>query len=186
MKYCGDIPDTCLYPENDSGSVTVFTNGFCTNNGLPNAKAGSGIYVAEMIAVEQVAQLFGPSDITINSDFRFIVDSLTKNLKKWEDIEFIRVKNADVIQKTAAELRAWKAKMAFKWVKGHAGIEGNEEANRLADKGRAKPTPDQINLRILDNLQVPGTKFAALTQSLAYSAIKSQKENTPKSEIASK
>ncbi|KAL0566859.1 hypothetical protein V5O48_015140, partial [Marasmius crinis-equi] len=97
---------------------------------------------------------------------------------KWEDKGFIGIKNAHIIRITAARLRARKAKTSFEWVKGHAGIEGNEEADELANAGRQKTAPDLIDMTVPPELHLSGAKLNALTQSLATRAIKESKSTT--------
>ncbi|KAL0059957.1 hypothetical protein AAF712_013253 [Marasmius tenuissimus] len=203
---CNDIPDTRLYPDNDTPTLHVYTDGSCTHNGLPKAKAGSGIFVGdndprnraikipqelgpsnqvgEIIAVKEVARELGPDDIVVYSDSKFVVDGLSKHIKKWEDRGYIGTANTPHIQSTIAALRRRKAKTAFKWFKGHAGIEGNERADKLADEGRQKSNPDPIDMSIPPEFRVPGAKLKEITQSLAYKGIRLKKQTSKREQEA--
>jgi ribonuclease HI len=68
-------------------------------------------------------------------------------------------RNDDLIKTTVARLRERKAQTYLGWVKGHAGDEGNEAADRLADRGRFKPSPDMIDMTIREDLVLLGQNF---------------------------
>ena len=70
-------------------------------------------------------------------------------------------------------MRNRAAPTAFKWVKGHDGVKGNEQCDRLAKAGAALPIPDVLNLDIPDNFNVQGAKLSELTQTTAYRGIRS-------------
>ena len=48
-------------------------------------------------------------------------------------------------------------------VKGHAGVERNEEADRLANIGACKEMQDKIDMDILQDYDLPGIKLAKIT-----------------------
>jgi len=71
------------------------------------------------------------SFVTIYSDSKYVVDAVEKGwLFSWEKKNFKKKKNIDL----------WKRflqiypnhKVSFKWVKGHAGILGNERCDEMA------------------------------------------------------
>jgi len=62
-------------------------------------------------------------------------------------------------------------------VKGHDGVEGNEECDRLAKEGAANPIKSNLDMNIPNNFNVQGAKVAALTQSLAYKGIMKKKQS---------
>ncbi len=68
----------------------------------------------------------------------------------------------------------------FKWVKGHNGHAGNEEADVLAGIGAAKTSCDDLNLTIPRRYRLTGAKLQALTQKLAYRAIRNRADTQTK------
>ncbi|KAJ7145423.1 hypothetical protein C8R43DRAFT_837517, partial [Mycena crocata] len=66
--------------------------------------------------------------------------------------------------------RKWSTK--FWWVKSHEGHHQNERADEIVDVGAKKVDTDEIDLTIPPTLNVTRAKLAAMTQSLAYKAIR--------------
>lgn len=59
----------------------------------------------------------------------------------------------------------------FKWVKGHSGIKGNEEADHLAGKGAEEPSVEDLTLDIPNKWNLTGAKLGTLMQALTYQDI---------------
>ncbi|KAJ3808271.1 ribonuclease H-like domain-containing protein, partial [Lentinula aff. lateritia] len=114
-------------------------------------------------------------ELIIHSDSKTCIQGLTKNLRKWEDSGYADIKNAKEIRATVANARQRKATTTLHWVKGHSGIDGNEKADELADKGRDKETPDDIVLEVERELRVSGARLQYVTQSLAQKLIRHKK-----------
>jgi len=69
--------------------------------------------------------------VTIYSDSKYVVDSVEKGwLFNWEKKDFKKKKNVDLWKRFLIIYP--KHKVSFKWVKGHAGIPGNERCDELA------------------------------------------------------
>ena len=130
--------------------VTVYTDGGASGNPGPGGygvvllsgkhrKEMSGGFrlttnnrmelLAVIIALETLK--FDGTDVTIYSDSKYVVDAVTKGwVFGWEKKGFAKKKNPDLWKRF---LKIYpKHKVEFVWVKGHAGHELNEVADRLA------------------------------------------------------
>ena len=130
--------------------VTVYTDGGASGNPGPGGygivllsgehrKEMSGGFrlttnnrmelLAVIIALETLK--FGGTDVTIYSDSKYVVEAITKGwVFGWEKKGFAKKKNPDLWKRF---LKIYpKHKVEFVWVKGHAGNELNEVADRLA------------------------------------------------------
>jgi ribonuclease HI/exonuclease III len=183
-----------------SHHITMFTDGGCTANGKRNAACGSGIWVAEDHPLNSALRIPGPrqsnqigeliativalqkaddfAPVTIVSDSLYVIEGATKHLTTWEDEGFIDTDNSTEWRALAYQLRKRSATTSFKWQKGHAGDEGNEEADKRATEGLGKPVPDQIDLEVPSGWNVPGAKLQAMTQRLAYKAVRRRNTRT--------
>uniref|UniRef100_A0A2R5LAB8 Ribonuclease H1 n=1 Tax=Ornithodoros turicata TaxID=34597 RepID=A0A2R5LAB8_9ACAR len=154
--------------DDDEDMLHVYTDGACSNNGTSGiARAGIGVYwgpnnpmnVSERLpgrqtnnraeihaavrACEQVHSL-GCKNVTIYTDSAFLINSMTKWMdgwikRNWRLSDGQAVKNKEDFQdllKAAEGLR-------IKWVhvRGHCGIDGNVEADRLAVAALNQPLP---------------------------------------------
>jgi hypothetical protein len=101
-------------------------------------------------------------------------------MEEWENRGWIGIKNATYFKKAIALLRQRTAPTYLLWTKGHSGVEGNEESDRLAKEGARKPHADVLDLTTPDEMNLQGAKLASLTQSLAYRGIQKTKTKTPR------
>ncbi|KAI0302476.1 ribonuclease H-like protein, partial [Russula brevipes] len=181
--------------------ITVYTDGACLDNGKANARCGSGIWfgkndprntairipgpeqsnqvgeITGIIVAASKTPLFQPLEIV--SDSRYAIDGLTTHLNNWEDKGWIDIKNAAYFKKATYLLRKRTATTTLRWVKGHNGIGGNEESDRLADEGARKEQADALDLEIPKEFNMQGAKVIKLTQATAYKGIRRHPLNQP-------
>ena len=177
--------------------TTVFTDGACYNNGKQNARCGGGIWfgphdhrnqsirvpgkdqsnqVGELAATILAIQVVPPFvPLEIMTDSTYVINGLTIHLPWWEDLGWINIKNTSFFKKAAHLLKYRTATTHFKWVKGHNGNQGNEESDALAKKGAEKEIPDELDLTILVEFDIQGTKMSTITQAIAYQGIMTRK-----------
>jgi len=147
--------------QSKNASVTIYTDGACSGNPGPGgwgALLQSGarekeIYGGEALTTNNRMELMaaikaleamrpgysGP--ITLWTDSIYVKDGITKWIIGWKKRGW---KKAD--KKPVVNMDLWKQldalnsdrNVEWKWVKGHAGIEGNERADELARRGIPK------------------------------------------------
>lgn len=182
--------------------VTVATDGSCEQNGEADARAGAGVFWAtndgrnrairvpeELEQTNQVGEAVATllastalderTPLMQETDSKTVLHALTRNRAKQERTGYILQDSDDlsrVTQAAIAALRARRAHTAFRWVKGHSGHEGNEGADKLASEGASKPAGDGVNLDVPHALVVSGASLSAMTQRIAYRAIRKLKD----------
>ena len=181
-------------PEED---VTVYTDGSCLENGTDEARSGSGVWygpnhannvslripgvnqsnqVAELAAVLYAVKETAPfATLHINSDSKYVVEGLTKNLTTWEKMGWIGIANKDFFKATTSHLRQRGAATFLRWVKGHSGDLGNEEADQLALEGATKTAFNIIDLSVDGKFNLTGAQLSYMSQALAYKGIRELK-----------
>jgi len=182
-------------------SIIVATDGSALETGTTTARAGAGIFynegnpknislwlpltlpqtnqAAEVTAIKAaVEDNNGIPNLYIESDSKYAINALTKNLTKHEDQGYIEMSNMRIIQATTAALRKRKGKTLLRWVKGHSGHERNEGADQLANLSAQKDHPEEFDLTIQPAYHITGAKLSKMTQSLAYKGIRQKKLQT--------
>ena len=133
-----------------SAKITVYTDGSALGNPGPG---GYGIVLQSGKHRKELAQGFelttnnrmelmavivalealngGGADVTIYSDSKYVVDAVQKKwVFGWEKKGFKKKKNPDLWKRF---LKIYpKHQVKFVWVKGHAGLPGNERCDQLA------------------------------------------------------
>jgi len=179
--------------------IEIYTDGSCTKNGMMNAQCGAGVWIsdnnkdnkaisiidgiktnqrAELIAIIEAIKIAGNRDVTIFTDSMTCIENIVDNIPQWEDKDWIDVKNSEDWKALVFLLRKKAGTTEFQWIKGHSGIEGNEKADRLADKGRTAELKYQ-QIEVPENFQITGARLQTLTQAQAYKLILRQKRITP-------
>ncbi len=100
----------------------------------------------ELTAVlEALKALKEPCRVKLYSDSAYVVNAMTKGwVQKWIKKGWKKVKNPDLWQQLVEV--AEKHQVQFIWVKGHAGIPGNERCDQLAVEASKLPDlpPDLV------------------------------------------
>lgn len=75
-------------------------------------------------------------EIVVVTDSQYVVKGMSEWINNWKRKNWRSVKNVDLWQQL--DLLSKKHSVTWQWVKGHAGHEENEEADRLANEGLRK------------------------------------------------
>ncbi|KAI9570156.1 ribonuclease H-like domain-containing protein [Boletus coccyginus] len=156
-------------PEDENDCDIVYCDGACKGNGQPGSVAGIGVWWghgdlrnifercpgtqtnnrAELIAIVRILEMTPPLKrrLLIKTDSNYSIQCVTSWIFHWMRNGFLAadgkpVKNRALIKYLAALLdarRKTSQTVEFKHVRGHAGIEGNEAADQLANLGATKP-----------------------------------------------
>ncbi len=133
--------------------VEIFTDGACKGNPGPGGwgavlrmgatekelsggeKLTTNNRMEMMAVVQALTALKRPCAVTLSTDSRYVMDGLTKWIHGWQKngwktADKKPVKNADLWQDLLAAAKPHK--IAWQWVKGHAGHPENERADKLA------------------------------------------------------
>ena len=89
-------------------------------------------------AIEALNALRGSRDVVLHTDSKYVMQGITQWLDNWKARGWKTaakkpVKNQDLWQ--ALDAATEPHEITWKWVKGHDGDPGNEEADRLANLG---------------------------------------------------
>ncbi len=137
-------------------SVEIYTDGACRGNPGPGGWGAlliagphrKEIYGGETdttnnrmeltAVIEALNALKGSRSVILHTDSKYVkdgIESWIENWKKrgWKTAAKKPVKNQDLWM--ALDDARSRHDIDWRWVKGHAGIEGNEEADRLANLG---------------------------------------------------
>ena len=136
--------------------VDIWTDGACSGNPGPGGwgallksnDAEKEIYGGQpdttnnrmelMAAIEALNSLKGACSVVLHTDSQYVKDGLTKWMAGWKRNGWKTaakkpVKNQDLWM--ALDDACSRHDIEWRWVKGHAGDEGNERADALARKG---------------------------------------------------
>ena len=139
-------------------TVDIYTDGACSGNPGPGgwgvllkmgarekelcggARETTNNRMEMTAAIEALKALKRPCKIRLHTDSQYLKNGITswiKNWKRngWRTADKKPVKNVDLWQALEAELETHD--VHWVWVKGHAGHDGNERADALANRGMA-------------------------------------------------
>lgn len=96
-----------------------------------------------MAAIEGLRALSRPCEVILTTDSQYVKQGINQWLKGWKrngwkTASKQEVKNKDLWQ--ALDQECARHTIEWHWVKGHAGHEGNEKADELANRGVAEVT----------------------------------------------
>jgi len=138
-----------------AADVIIYTDGACRGNPGPGgwgALLQSGVHLKELsgaeaqttnnrmeltAAIEALAALKRPCSIILYTDSQYVRKGITEWLTQWKARDWRTadrkpVKNVDLWQ--ALEQQIERHRIEWHWVKGHAGVPGNERADELANR----------------------------------------------------
>lgn len=138
-----------------TADVVIYTDGACRGNPGPGgwgALLQAGAHVKELsgaapqttnnrmeltAAIEALAALKRPCSIVLYTDSQYVRKGITEWLAQWKARDWRTadrkpVKNIDLWQ--ALEGQIERHRIEWHWVKGHAGVPGNERADELANR----------------------------------------------------
>ena len=89
-------------------------------------------------AIEALNALKGPREVILHTDSKSVMDGINQWMpawkkRGWKTANKKPVKNQDLWQELDDAVSRHKIK--WKWVRGHTGVDGNEEADALANRG---------------------------------------------------
>ena len=138
--------------------VNIYTDGACKGNPGPGGwgvwlQAGNhekSLYGGEVhttnnrmelrAVIEGLQVLKRPCKVTLYLDSQYVRQGITSwihnwKAKGWKTADNKPVKNADLWQQLDVLVQTGPHRIQWEWVKGHAGIAGNEKADALANLG---------------------------------------------------
>jgi len=136
-------------------AVVIYTDGACRGNPGPGgwgAVLTSGGHERELngaerlttnnrmeltAAIRALAALKRPCEIQLYTDSQYVRKGITEWVAQWKKRDWRTadrkpVKNVDLWQELEREIE--RHQIEWHWVKGHAGVPGNERADRLANE----------------------------------------------------
>lgn len=151
MDFCGLMTD--------QGIVEIFTDGACAGNPGPGGwgallrysdvkkeiyggeKSSTNNRMELMAAIQALETLQRPSRVQLSTDSVYLKDGITKWIHNWQSNGWRtankkQVKNVDLWKRLVDA--SGPHHIQWLWVKGHAGHQGNERADALAQLGVEK------------------------------------------------
>ena len=135
--------------------VVIYTDGACRGNPGPGGWGVIMSYASKQkslngfdaettnnrmeltAAIEALRALSRSCDVDLNTDSKYVLQGINEWIDNWKANGWKTaakkpVKNADLWK--LLDKQVLRHQINWNWVKGHAGIEGNEEADRLANE----------------------------------------------------
>lgn len=141
---------------NSSNTLTLYVDGACRGNGQSETAIGGwGVLILDehgqktelyggesdttnnrmelTAAIEGIRASPAQHSLVIYTDSSYVQKGMTEWIKGWKAKNWKNVKNPDLWQ--TLDQIAQGRQIEWKWIKGHAGHEGNERADQLANLG---------------------------------------------------
>ncbi|KAJ3246425.1 hypothetical protein HDU78_007143 [Chytriomyces hyalinus] len=155
-------PSSALEP------VHIYTDGACSGNGKAGARGGIGVFFApndarniseplpglvqtnnraEILATVRALRVAPENPIILFTDSKYVCSGITQWIIKWKKKNWKTASGTDVSNKDLwieldSELKARAQRGAgivkFEYIRAHAGLYGNSEADTLAVQGAAR------------------------------------------------
>ena len=101
---------------------------------------------AELGAILQALRQNGDDKLEIESGSLSSLRAICTHSNKYEDINWLGIRNTDLLKGILIRLRTRPARTSFTWIKGHnENNYGNKRADELANKGREKNTTPEMD-----------------------------------------
>tara|TARA_A100001011_G_scaffold252840_1_gene261067 strand:+ start:993 stop:1460 length:468 start_codon:yes stop_codon:yes gene_type:complete len=132
-----------LVAENNAGEVVKEENLYGKNKETTNQ-------IMELTAAIQALESLKRKnvDITVFTDSKYVIDGITKWIFGWLKNNWSTASKKPVANRVLWEELFTLTKnqnVEWVWVKGHAGVPGNEKADSLAVKGREEASRELID-----------------------------------------
>jgi len=139
-----------------TATIEIYTDGACRGNPGPGGWGALLLYgdhrktlhggepettnnrMEMTAAIEALNALKGPREVILYTDSKYVMDGINKWMpawkkRGWKTANKKPVKNQDLWQ--ALDEAVSRHKIKWNWVRGHTGVDGNEEADALANRG---------------------------------------------------
>lgn len=138
--------------------VNIYTDGACRGNPGPggwgallkSASTTKELFGGERLTtnnrmeltavIEALAALKRPCHVTLHVDSQYVLKGMTEwitgwKARGWKTATKQAVKNVDLWQRLDQLVNTAGHKIDWRWVRGHTGDPGNEQADALANRG---------------------------------------------------
>ncbi|MGE4533629.1 ribonuclease H family protein [Halomonas sp.] len=128
------------------GKLAELWYGLYNPAGTNNTAELNALRQALLVAQQEIAK---GASVRIHCDSTYTINAITKwaggwKRRGWKKADGQAIKNPEIIQPTHALYEGLKSKVTIAHVKGHAGVEGNELADRMAMYGADRKERDFV------------------------------------------
>ncbi len=114
-----------------------------------------------MAAIQALESLRRPATVELWTDSTYVLNGITKWIDGWQRNGWLTsarkpVKNADLWRRLVEAMS--RHEVTWRWVKGHAGDEGNERADELARLGIAETATTARSAKLESSVSAVGAR----------------------------